>query len=42
MQVKRGGLWAEAVLSGGSHPVDPHGFVDVFDSVLQGAHVGVG
>lgn len=42
MQVEHGSLRAEAVLPGGGHPVDPHGFVDVFDPVLNGAHVGVG
>lgn len=42
MQVEHGSLRAEAVLPGGGHTVDPHGFVDVFDSVLNGAHVGVG
>lgn len=42
MQVEHGGLWAEAVLPSGSHPVDTHSFVDVFDPILKGAHIGVG
>lgn len=42
MQVEHGRLRAEAVLPSGGHAVDPHGFVDVFDPVLNGAHVGVG
>lgn len=42
MQVEHDSLWAEAVLSGGSHPVDSHGFVDVLDPVLNRAHIGVG
>lgn len=42
MQVEQGRLWAEAVLSSGRHPVDSHSFVDMFDPVLNGAHIGVG
>lgn len=41
MQVEHSGLWAEVVLPDSSHPVDSHCFVDVFDPVLDGAHVGV-
>lgn len=41
MQEERGGLRTEAVLPDGRHPVDSHGFVDVLDAVLNGAHVGV-
>lgn len=42
MQVEHDGLRAETVLPNGGHPVDPHGFVDVFDPLLDGAHIGVG
>lgn len=41
MQVEHGGLWAQAVLPGSSHSVDSHSFVDVFDPILDGAHVGI-
>lgn len=41
MQVERGSLRAQAVLPGGRHAVDPHGFVDVLDPVLDGAHIGI-
>lgn len=42
VQVERGRLRAQTVLPSGGHSVDPHSFVDVFDSVLNGAHIRVG
>lgn len=41
MQVEHGRLRTEAVLPCGSHPVDSHSFIDVFDSILDRAHVGI-
>lgn len=41
MQVEHSSLRAEVVLPGGSHPVDSHSFVDVFNPILNGAHIGI-
>lgn len=42
MQIEHDCLWAKDVLPCGRHSVYSHSFVDVFDPVLNRAHVGVG
>lgn len=42
MQVQCCSFWSKVILPNRSHPVDPHSSVDVFDTILNGAHVGVG
>lgn len=42
MQVQRCSFGSIVILPRRRHSVDPHGSVDVFDAILNGAHVGVG